>query len=81
VPRLACWHCGCQIYATSPLESLFVEERRCPRCGALLNRERREDERRQRIRREGPPGALGRPGEAGERRLEERRRGQRRRPR
>jgi len=30
MPRLACWSCGLNIYATSPLESLFAEERRCP---------------------------------------------------
>jgi hypothetical protein len=43
VPRLACWSCGRQIYTVAPLESLFAEERRCPRCGAFLNGERRED--------------------------------------
>ena len=34
LPRLACRACGRQIYTTAPLESLFAEERRCPRCGA-----------------------------------------------
>ena len=48
MPRLACWSCGRQIYATSPLESLFVDERRCPRCGVPMNLERREVERRER---------------------------------
>jgi DNA-directed RNA polymerase subunit RPC12/RpoP len=46
MPRLACWSCGRQIYTVAPLESLFSEERRCPRCGAFLDRERREVERR-----------------------------------
>jgi hypothetical protein len=54
MPRLACFSCGRQIYTTAPLESLFAEERRCPRCGAFLNTERRETERRQTIRRENP---------------------------
>jgi hypothetical protein len=54
MPRLACFACGRQIYTTAPLESLFAEERRCPRCGAFLNTERRETERRQTIRRENP---------------------------
>jgi rRNA maturation endonuclease Nob1 len=42
MPRLACWNCGRQIYATSPLGSLFIDERRCPRCGVQMNLERRE---------------------------------------
>jgi hypothetical protein len=54
MPRLACFSCGRQIYTTAPLESLFAEERRCPRCGVFLNTERREQERRQTIRRENP---------------------------
>ena len=54
MPRLACFACGRQIYTTAPLDSLFAEERRCPRCGAFLNTERRETERRQTIRRENP---------------------------
>jgi hypothetical protein len=54
MPRLACFACGRQIYTTAPLDSLFAEERRCPRCGAYLNTERREAERRQTIRRENP---------------------------
>jgi hypothetical protein len=78
MPRLACWHCGRHIYATSPLESLFVDERRCPRCGAQMNVERRDEERRDRIRRENPPGDPGPPDDIGERRVAERRLGQRR---
>lgn len=77
MPRLACWSCGRQIYTVSPLESLFAEERRCPRCGAFLNSERREHERRERIRRQNPPHDPG-PPEAGERRVDERRKGPRR---
>ena len=59
MPRLACWSCGRQIYTVAPLEALFAEERRCPRCGAFMDRERRDTERRERLRRqnpaEGPP--------------------------
>jgi hypothetical protein len=79
VPRLACWSCGRQIYTVSPLESLFAEERRCPRCGAFLNGERREDERRTTVRRQNPADDPG-PPTAEERRLEERRKRRRRRP-
>ena len=78
MPRLACWQCGRQIYATAPLESLYPEERRCPRCGALLNLERRDHDRRERIRRQNPPDDPG-PPDGVERRVEERRKGQRRR--
>jgi hypothetical protein len=28
MPRLACWSCGRQVHATSPLAALFVDERR-----------------------------------------------------
>jgi ribosomal protein S27AE len=73
MPRLACWSCGRQIYTVSPLESLFSEERRCPRCGAFLDAERRELERRERVRRQNPASDPGPPDEAGERRVEERR--------
>jgi hypothetical protein len=55
MPRLSCRSCGRQIYATSPLESLFGDERRCPRCGALLHEDRREAERRVTHRRMNPP--------------------------
>jgi hypothetical protein len=79
MPRLACWSCGRQIYATSPLESLFIDERRCPRCGAQMNLERRQGERRERVRRENPPGYPGPRAQAGERRHAERRLGPRRR--
>jgi hypothetical protein len=80
MPRLACWSCGRQIYATSPLSSLFVDERRCPRCGAQMNLDRRDVERRSRIRRQNPPDEPGPPAGTGERRIAERRRGGRRTP-
>jgi hypothetical protein len=73
MPRLACWSCGRQIYTVSPLESLFTEERRCPRCGAFLDVERREHERRSVNRRQNPPDDPGPPSETGERRVAERR--------
>jgi hypothetical protein len=77
VPRLACWSCGRQIYTVSPIESLFAEERRCPRCGAFLNPERRETERRGWIRRQNAADDPG-PPDADERRTDDRRKGQRR---
>jgi DNA-directed RNA polymerase subunit RPC12/RpoP len=67
MPKLSCWSCGRQIYTVAPLEALFAEERRCPRCGAFLNTERREAERRVRHRRvnpaddPGPPKPKGKP--------------------
>lgn len=73
MPRLACWSCGRQIYTVAPLESLFSEERRCPRCGAFLDRERRETDRRNVIRRQNPPSDPGPPADDGERRAAERR--------
>lgn len=73
MPRLACWSCGRQIYTVSPLESLFSEERRCPRCGAFLDSERRELERREGVRRQNPPSDPGPPPDDGERRTTERR--------
>jgi DNA-directed RNA polymerase subunit RPC12/RpoP len=81
MPRLACWNCGRQIYATSPLESLFLDERRCPRCGVQMNLERRELERREKLRRQNPAEDPGPPAGADERRLAERRAGPRRRQR
>jgi hypothetical protein len=79
MPRLACWSCGRQIYTVAPLESLFAEERRCPRCGAFLNDDRRSDDRRSTSRRENPSDDPGPPAE-GERRVEDRRKLRRRRP-
>jgi ribosomal protein S27AE len=79
MPKLACWSCGRQIYTVAPLESLFTEERRCPRCGAFLNDERRDNDRRGYVRRQNPAHDPG-PPEADERRLEERRLARRRKP-
>ncbi len=78
MPKLACWSCGRQIYTVSPLESLFAEERRCPRCGAFLSPERREVERRERHRRTNPPDDPGPSEPEGERRVDQRRKGPRR---
>ena len=78
MPKLACRSCGRQIYTVAPIESLFMEERRCPRCGAFLNDERRDNERRGYVRR---ANAADDPGPAAdERRTEERRTGRRRKP-
>jgi ribosomal protein S27AE len=77
MPRLACWSCGRQIYTVAPLESLFAEERRCPRCGAFLNGERRDDDRRSYLRRQNPGDDPGPPADD-ERRADERRTGRRR---
>jgi hypothetical protein len=73
MPRLACWSCGRQIYTVSPIESLFAEERRCPRCGALLETERREIDRRESVRRQNLPDDPGPPIDEGERRAADRR--------
>jgi hypothetical protein len=78
MPRLACWSCGRGIYTVAPLESLFAEERRCPRCGALLNNDRRAAERREHVRRVNPIDDPGPPPETAERRIEERRKVRRR---
>ncbi|HEX9044492.1 MAG TPA: hypothetical protein VF802_05645 [Candidatus Limnocylindrales bacterium] len=78
MPRLACFTCGRQIYTVAPIESLFAEERRCPRCGAFMNEERRGDERRGIDRRRNPADAPGPPMFRGERRHDDRRTGPRR---
>jgi hypothetical protein len=80
MPRLACWSCGRQIYTVAPLESLFAEERRCPRCGAFLRGERRETDRRNTTRRENAADDPGPPLADADRRVEERRKGRRRQP-
>jgi hypothetical protein len=72
VPKLACRSCGRQIYATVPVEALFAEERRCTRCGANLNNDRREMDRRTVARRVNPLDEPG-PPSAEERRTETRR--------
>jgi hypothetical protein len=79
MPQLACWSCGRRLYATAAVELLFADERRCPRCGALLNLDRRLHERRQEVRRQHLPDDPGPLPDLGERRLEERRKIQRRR--
>jgi hypothetical protein len=79
MPSLACWSCGRKLYTTSSVESLFPEERRCPRCGALLNADRRAGNRRNVARRQNPGDDPG-PPEEGERRVEDRRKDQRRKP-
>ena len=79
MPRLACWSCGRQLYTVAPLESLFTEERRCPRCGAFLNDERRENDRRGYLRHQNPVDDPGPPA-GDERRVDDRRGGRRRKP-
>jgi DNA-directed RNA polymerase subunit RPC12/RpoP len=79
MPRLACRTCGRQVYTTAPIEALFTEERRCPRCGVLMTADVRERERRQVTRRRNPARDPGPPGDD-ERRSSERRVAQRRRP-
>lgn len=78
MPRLACWSCGRSLYTVSPLESLFTEERRCPRCGAFLQNERRVADRRSLPRRVNVADDPGPPRGKGERRDGDRRQVQRR---
>src|SRR5215213_5828801 len=73
VSKLACRACGRQIYTVAPVEALFAEERRCPRCGAFLEAERRQVDRRQVVRRQNPPDDPGPPAGSPERRAAERR--------
>ena len=80
MPRLAGWSCGRQIYTVAPLESLFAEERRCPRCGVFLNPERRDADRRGYVRRQNPADDPGPPKKKAERRESERRTVRRRKP-
>ena len=80
MPKLACRACGRQIYTVAPIDALFAEERRCPRCGAFLEHERRETDRRMAIRRQNPPDVPGPPEPGGERRVDERRKSRRRAP-
>jgi len=76
---LACWNCGQRVYATAGLDALGADERRCPRCGVVMNLDRRGYDRRETMRRQNPPDDPG-PPETGERRADERRKGPRRRP-
>jgi hypothetical protein len=57
MPTLACRICGRVVYMAASLESLFPEERRCPRCGSMLFPERRRENRREGERRSGEPDA------------------------
>lgn len=78
MPNLACRVCGRVVYTAAPLDNLFAEEQRCPRCGSMLGAERRGEDRRQRDRRKNPPHSPG-PPEGIERRVTDRRQGPRRR--
>jgi len=78
MPHLACWSCGRRIYTTVPIESLFAEERRCPRCGATLGTERRTTDRRAGQRRQ-DASVEAEPPDGQERRTDDRRQRQRRR--
>ncbi len=77
MPTIVCRTCGRVVYTTAPLGELFAEERRCPRCGAFLEVDRREGNRRLRNRRQNPPDDPGPPNDV-ERRVAERRHGRRR---
>lgn len=72
MPRLACLKCGRQIYSVTILEAMNPEERRCPRCGAYFELDRRQGRRRETNRRENPPDSPG-PPDGIERRIDERR--------
>ncbi len=75
MPKLACRACGRQVYTASAFEALFAEERRCPRCGAILDTERRGDgDRRKAQRRVNPRHDPGPPAGTAERRVADRRR-------
>jgi Zn-finger nucleic acid-binding protein len=78
VPGLVCPACGKRIYTTATLDTLFADERRCPRCGADLRAERRELERREAIRRQNEPRET--PPPPPENRVDDRRKKRRRRP-
>jgi hypothetical protein len=80
VSKLACRACGRQVYTVAPIEALFAEERRCPRCGAFLEVERRLVDRRTVVRRQNPADDPGPPAGSGERRVAERRVVRRRAP-
>jgi hypothetical protein len=79
MPRIVCRTCGREVYATAPIEQLFADERRCPRCGAPLQNDRRAVDRRHTSRRVNPPDEPGPPDVPGERRTGERRGTKRRR--
>lgn len=78
MPTLACRICGRVVYTAAAFDSLFAEERRCPRCGGMLSGERRLAQRRKTERRLNRPDVPGPPGSF-ERRTSQRRKTQRRR--
>lgn len=78
MPTLSCRICGRVVYTAASLDSLFAEERRCPRCGGMLFAERRVGQRRKAERRQNPPDVPG-PPDGVERRTSERRTVKRRR--
>ncbi|MBI3750892.1 MAG: hypothetical protein HY263_04450 [Chloroflexi bacterium] len=78
MPTIVCRTCGRVVYTTSPLDALFAEERRCPRCGAFLEADRRGGNRRVTNRRQNPPDDPGPPNGI-ERRVADRRASGRRR--
>lgn len=78
MPRIVCRTCGREVYATAPLEQLFADERRCPRCGQQLQNDRRAIDRRVENRRTNSPEDPGAP-EGGEQRVGDRRTTARRR--
>ena len=78
MPRIICRTCGREVYATGRVEQLFADERRCPRCGAPQENDRRAADRRTGSRRVNPPDDPG-PPDGDERRVEDRRAGPRRR--
>ena len=77
MPTIVCRTCGRVVYTTAPLNELFTEERHCPRCGAFLEVDRRQGNRRHHDRRENPPDDPGPPNGI-ERRVADRRSGGRR---
>jgi len=78
MPTIVCRTCGRVVYTAAPIEALFAEERRCPRCGAYIESDRRGGNRRVGNRRQNPPDDPGPPNGV-ERRVADRRQGKRRR--
>ena len=77
MPRIVCHSCGREIYTTAPIDQLFADERRCPRCGAFLQEDHRKTDRRAANRRADAPESPG-PPEPVEHRVAERRKAGRR---
>lgn len=78
MPRIVCRTCGREIYTTVAIEQLLADERRCPRCGAPLQDDRRVGDRRKVHRRGNAPADPG-PPDGTERRVAQRRDARRRR--